>query len=97
MFTAFAFSLILMQADFPICPAASFSGYPASVYHNDLFYVFWIDQRTLPNMSLYGARIMPDGTVLDPTGIQVYVDSVSYSCSAAFDGTNFLVLTRNHC
>lgn len=92
-----AFALLLMQADFPICPASSFSGYPASIYYDSLYYVFWIDQRTLPTMSIYGARVATDGTVIDPSGVQIYNDSASYGCNVAFDGTNFLVVTRNHC
>jgi hypothetical protein len=90
-------TIFLVQADFPICPAVNFSGYPACDFQNGQFYVFWIDQRTSPNMAIYGARIARDGTVLDPSGIQVYNDSAGYSCNAAFDGSNFLVVTRNHC
>jgi len=90
-------SVFLVQADFPIGPAAGFSGYPTGCYYSNRFYVFWIDQRTSPNMAIYGARVARDGTVLDPSGIQVYNDSAGYGCNVAFDGTNFLVVTRNHC
>ena len=91
------FSLFLFQADFAICPAGNFSGYPAAVYAQDQYYAFWIDQRCSPLMALYGARVSKNGTVLDSAGVAIYTDSAGYSCTAAFDGTNFLVVTRNHC
>ena len=88
---------VLLSADFPICTAANFNGYPTIYYADDQYYVFWVDQRLLPNMSIFGARVAKDGTVLDPDGIEVYTDSAGYDCNVAFDGTNFLVVTRNHC
>ncbi|MFB0510251.1 MAG: hypothetical protein ACETVX_07115 [bacterium] len=88
---------LLIGADFPISTAPSYNGYPSVCYANDQYYVFWVDQRQYPNMSIYGARVTKDGTVLDPNGVELYTDSAGYRCSAAFDGTNFLVVTRNHC
>jgi len=89
--------LTLISADFPICTAANFNGYPTIHYANDQYYIFWIDQRLLPNMSIFGARVAKDGTLLDPNGVEIYTDSASYDCNVAYDDTNFLVLTRNHC
>jgi len=89
--------VVLFSADFPICTAPNYTGYPSVGYGQDQYYVFWIDQRQYPNMSIYGARVTTDGTVLDPNGVELYTDSAGYRCSAAFDGTNFLVITRNHC
>ena len=93
----FTFLLMLVGSDFPISTAPNYTGYPSVCYANDTFYVFWIDQRHLPLLSLYGSRVTIDGTVLDPSGRALYVDSAGYSCDVAFDGTNFLVVTRNHC
>ncbi len=89
----------LVGADFPICTAASYQAYPSVCYANDRFYVFWVDQRqTSPKqMAIYGARVTKSGTVLDPDGRELYKDSAGYRCSAAWDGTNFLIVTRNHC
>jgi hypothetical protein len=87
----------LIGGDFPISTAPNYSGYPSVCYANDQFYVFWIDQRNLPLMSLFGARVTTDGTVLDPSGRELYTDSAGYSSDVAFDGTNFLAVTRNHC
>ncbi len=91
------FLLLLVGSDFPISTAPNYTGYPSVCYANDMFYVFWIDQRHLPLLSLYGARVTTDGTMLDPSGRSLYVDSAGYSCDVAFDGTNLLVVTRNHC
>ncbi len=89
--------LTLISADFPVCTAAGFNGYPSICYANDQYYVFWIDHRQSPNYSIYGARITKDGTILDPNGTELYTDSAGYDCNVASDGTNLLVLTRNHC
>jgi hypothetical protein len=90
-------SLYLVNADFPISIAPNFTGYPAVCYANDQYYVFWIDQRQSPNYSIYGARVAKDGTVIDPSGRECYTDSAGYLCNVAYDGSNFLVVTRNHC
>lgn len=89
--------LLLIGVDFPISTAPNYTGYPSVCYANDQYYVFWVDQRQYPNMSIYGARVTKLGSVLDPNGVELYTDSAGYRCSAACDGTNFLVVTRNHC
>ncbi|MGD8979400.1 MAG: hypothetical protein PVH23_04970 [candidate division WOR-3 bacterium] len=95
MVVALIFALVC--SDFPISTAPNYTGYPSVCYANDQFYVFWIDQRNLPLRSLYGARVTTDGAVLDPDGHELYTDSAGYSCDVAFDGTNLLAVTRNHC
>ncbi len=87
----------LLGADFPISTAPNYTGYPAVCRAESQYYVFWVDQRQRPNTSIYASRVTDTGTVLDPDGIELYTDSAGYRCSAAFDGTNFLVVTRNHC
>jgi len=89
--------LALVSADFPISAAPGFTGYAATCYANDQFYVFWEDQRRYPLTSLFAARVTREGTVLDPNGVELWTDSVGYRVSAAWDGANFLVVTRNHC
>jgi hypothetical protein len=90
-------SLFLIRADFAICPAVGFSGYPVAGFVQDHYYAFWIDQRCSPLMAVYGTRITKSGAVLDSAGVAIYTDSAGYGCNAAFDGSNFLVVTRNHC
>jgi hypothetical protein len=89
--------LALVSADFPISTAPGYTGYASVCYANDQFYVFWEDQRRYPLTAVYAARVSRDGTVLDPEGRELYCDSAGYRVSAAWDGTNFLVVTRNHC
>jgi len=89
--------LSLAGADFPISTATGFTGYPSLTYALDQYYVFWIDQRRSPNTSVYGSRVTRDGTVLDPGGVEIYTDSAGYRCGVADDGTNLLVVCRNHC
>lgn len=95
----FTLSLVvfLLDADFPICNAGNGQQYPAVVHAHDQYYVFWIDCRYTPDWSIFGARVTEQGNVIDPNGRELYTDSASYCCDAATDGTNFLVVTRNHC
>jgi hypothetical protein len=89
--------LSIVRADFPICTASGFSGYSSVVYARGQFYVFWEDQREYPLTGVYGARVTRQGQVLDPAGVELFTDSVGYRVSAAWDGSNFLVVTRQHC
>jgi hypothetical protein len=89
--------LTLIGADFPISTAAGYTGYASVICAQDQYYVFWEDQRQRPLTSVYAARVTRQGTVLDPEGRELWTDSVGYRVSAAWDGENFLVVTRNHC
>jgi hypothetical protein len=91
--------MFLISADFPVSTAGDFQEYPAIYYTNNQFYVFWVDYRYRSSgyISLFGARVSKTGTVIDTDGRLLYRDSASYNCNVAFDGTNFFVVTRNHC
>ena len=89
--------LALVSADFPISTASGFTGYASVVYARDQFYVFWEDQRAAPLTGVYAARVTKQGAVLDPAGVELFTDSIGYRVSAAWDGSNFLVVTREHC
>jgi len=92
MITIIAF--LLIGADFPICTASSYQGHTSVCYVNDTFYVFYADQRQYPPFrSVYCNRVTKDGTVLDGTGVDLHSDSAGIRVNAAFDGTNFLVVT----
>jgi hypothetical protein len=56
----------------------------------DLHLVVWADARTGVHQ-IYGARVRPDGTILDPYGISLSETFATHT-DAAFDGTNFLVV-----
>lgn len=92
--------LVLFNADFLISADTSAQYAASAVFANDQYYVFWLDQRNLltdSTFSLFGCRITKDGTVLDPDGVDLYADSVAYSCDVTFDGSNFFIVSRNHC
>jgi hypothetical protein len=89
--------LTIISADFPVCTAPNYTEYPCVTYANNKFNIFWIDYRLSPSMSIYGSRVAKNGMVLNPNGVELYRDSASYRCNVAFDGNNFLVVTRNHC
>ncbi|UCG42131.1 MAG: hypothetical protein JSU73_09635, partial [candidate division WOR-3 bacterium] len=56
--------------------------------------VVWDDTRT--NTDIYGARVSPAGTVLDPTGLVVYsAPGAQYTPKLAFDGTDWLVVWKD--
>jgi hypothetical protein len=91
---------MLLGADFPICTAQEYQSFPVVEYASGMFYVFWLDHRQYPLKQLYaiyGARVTPDGHVIDPDGKLVYCDSASGQFDVAFDGSNFLVTCRNGC
>ena len=78
----------------PISVAAYYQYEPHVVFGGGQFFVVWYDYRTHPSWSdVYGARIKPDGTVLDKSGIAI---SKAYRHqhvpTAAYDGTNFMVV-----
>ena len=95
-----AFSLIVPAADFPICTAADEQYYPCGLYENGQYYVFWADYRYYDvdsAQSVFGARVSPNGTVIDPDGKLLYKNRTGYEPAVAYDGTNFLVVFRDSC
>ena len=76
--------VISQAADDQCCPAVAFDG--------TISLVAWEDYRNGVVEDIYGARVTPAGTVLDPSGIvisQAVYDQ--YSAAVGFDGENFLV------
>jgi len=56
------------------------------------YLVVWYDARSGSSYDIYGARVSPDGTILDTAGIAISTAGNSqYAPSVAFDGTNWLV------
>jgi phosphoribosylformylglycinamidine (FGAM) synthase PurS component len=65
---------------------------PAAACDGTNFLVAWDDYRN-GEYDIYGCRVTPQGTVLDPAGIAVSTAAhVQRDPSVAFDGTNFLVV-----
>ncbi len=90
--------LVLIRGDFPICQAVNNQDNPFVLFANNQYYVFWRDYRENPTRAgVYGARVLIDGTVLDPDSRLIYYDDVATPVRAAYDGTNFLVVLRDSC
>ncbi|MEN8164506.1 MAG: hypothetical protein ABFS37_10290 [Acidobacteriota bacterium] len=65
------------------------------------FFVAWQDTRsgtTTGDWAIYGSRVTPAGTVLDPAGIAIAANPTHYEglVSLDFDGTNHLVAWRDN-
>ena len=90
----------ILRSDFSICTAPSFQDYPVVKQVDDLYYVFWADQRLFSSTekyAVYGARVTADGHVIDPDGKLIFCDSVADRFDVAFGVSNFLVVCRNGC
>jgi hypothetical protein len=81
----------LDHAGIPI--ATSLQGQTPSVaYDGANFLVVWIGAEPGGfDGRIYGARVTPDGTVLDPVGISISTVK-GYRAALAFDGSNYLVV-----
>jgi hypothetical protein len=88
---------VLDPAGIPISTATSTQALPSIAFDGTDFLVVWEDSRSGPDIDLYGARVTPQGTVLDPSGIPVSRAAGYQEFTAMdFDGSNFIVVWRDH-
>ena len=69
--------------------------YPTLAFDGTNYLVAWLSMtEDTQSEAVYGARVSPSGTVLDPAGIEIAVRAGfnETSPSVAFDGTNYLVV-----
>ncbi len=85
----------LVCSDFPICDYPEFQYHPCVVFGESAYYTFWSDLRY--PASIFGARIRPDGAVLDTNGVFLYHGNTTHGARAAYDGQNFLAVFRDSC
>jgi hypothetical protein len=79
-----------------ISTAAYYQESPAIAFDGTNYLVVWQDLRSVPYFDIYGARVDPNGTVLDSNGIAISTEANSQSSpTIAFDGTNYLVVWQD--
>ena len=71
---------------------------PEVAFGNDNYMVVWSDARISNRIDIYGARVTPGGTVLDPDGILIGpgTETLQFEPSIAFTGTRFFVVWLNY-
>jgi len=88
---------MLIGRDFPISTTYEAQYYPAVIFANDQYYVFWEDYRLYySDKAIYAARVTTYGTVIDPDGKLILLDR-TVMADVAFDGVNFLVTIQDSC
>jgi phosphoribosylformylglycinamidine (FGAM) synthase PurS component len=88
---------VLDPAGFPISQAAKDQLFPAVCFDNSNFLVTWEDYRSDRAGDIYGARVTPQGGVLDPAGFAISQAAHDQNLPAtAFDGTNSLVVWADY-
>lgn len=92
--------LCLVGAPFPVSIAETDQSLPVPAFANGQYYVFWEDHRFLSEDTTYavfGARVSPQGMVLDPDGKLLYRWQARYDLSVATDGSELLVAFEDSC
>ena len=83
--------ILLDTMSFLICRTAAGLSQPAVAFTGDRYLVVWTDQRG--RFDIYAARVLRDGTVLDPNGFPVAADAPDNRDPAvATDGSRFMVV-----
>ncbi|HTW90936.1 MAG TPA: hypothetical protein VMH22_04440 [bacterium] len=83
---------VLDPSGIAVSAAANDQSYPAVAFDGANYLVTWMDNRGGSSYDIYAARVTPQGTVLDASGIAVAADTNDQLYPAvAFDGTNFLL------
>jgi len=84
---------VLDPAGIPVSQATGDQSSPAIAFDGTNYMVVWRDERNGTYTDIYGARVSPSGTVLDPDGIAVSTaPNHQYAPAIAFDGVNYLVV-----
>lgn len=84
-------------ADIPVADPDGDQRFSAIAFDGNHFLVAWDDFRSGSSWDIYGARLDPDGTILDPNGFAICSASGNqYEPTIAFDGTNFFVAWHDY-
>jgi hypothetical protein len=88
---------VLDTSGIPISKAASYQSSPSIVSDGTNYFIVWEDNRNGSD-DIYGARVTPSGTVLEPGIIPISeAEGNQEYPSIAYDGTNFLVVWQDSC
>lgn len=66
-----SFGKVLDPAGIPIARESGDQYYSGISWNGENYWVVWSDQRNGSDFDIFGARVNPDGEVLDPGGIQI--------------------------
>lgn len=87
---------MLDSAPFVIANAADLREHPQISFSGNVFLVVWQDLKNGKDWDVYGARVTPEGKVLDAAGIAIAALPHSQALPAvAWDGKNFLVVWQD--
>jgi Secretion system C-terminal sorting domain len=88
--------VVIDTSGIAISTAASNQENPAIGFGNTGFVAVWTDERNgSNNFDIYGTRISPEGTIIDPSGFAISVIANFYNqsmASVSCDGTNYLAV-----
>src|SRR5262249_32919997 len=86
--------VVLDPSGIALAPNSYAESDPAVAYDGTNFMVVWTDSRNNAS-DIYGARVAPDGSVIDSTNIAVTTAGFArMSPAIAFDGVNYFVVWR---
>jgi hypothetical protein len=87
---------VLDPAALAVSAAAGHQGYPVVGFDGTNYLVAWEDERRGRYSDIYGARVTPDGVVLDPAGIAVSLaTNLQRAPAIAYDGADYLVVWQD--
>jgi hypothetical protein len=85
-------ALVLDSSGIELCATATGEYSPLVAFDGSNYLVVWVDDRGSTE-DIYGARVSPAGTVIDPAGIAISTAANDqYNPAVAFDGTNYFVV-----
>jgi hypothetical protein len=90
---------VLDEGGIPISTAPNDQMLPTVLWGGDNFFVVWEDRRSGKRWEIHGARVTPEGEVLDPEGIPIAKGKSSNDQavpSVAFDGVNYIVVWQGY-
>jgi len=89
--------VVLDPTGIAICEATDDQYCPAVGFNGPNFMVVWEDYRDGDYLDIFGARVSPEGEVLDPAGIAVCTArDDQFSAALESDGENFLVAWEDY-